>query len=591
MRKNIKIFCVFILMVISIIIAAYAEFIESRDVLTDDGYHILKEQGDFASLYITAYYNPFLMEREFWHKASISLRGGDKFFFSNVAARIRGRGNSTWERGPEKRPLRFRFEKERSLFSSEYAHRDWILLANHFDMSLMRNHSAFYLSSLLDGIDFTPSSHFVHLYVNRDYMGVYELTDERDVTIGRVQLTFDIDPAVSEYYFEMKGPAKAEHTEQERYFTADSMDYEIRFPREENHLNSHVEYLQNYVVNLGAAIRSNDYNAIAELIDMPSFVDYYLLNELLKTIDISKYSVFMQIRGQGEERRLYFGPVWDFDRSSGNTLYWTNPEDVFAAVHNEWFKDLLATTEIFDIVAVRWNEIKDTAVAQMIDYIKYTAKHYEKNFLRNFERHDILKKEREVYPLIHWLHMLPDKTKDIDTFAGQIEYLVDWLEKRINWLDRFFNKRSNSLNTWWEEFITRRKISNTLIINGKEIEAYSYFIKDNNYFKLRDLAYILNGTEKQFEISYNEETNSIAIIQGQPYTIIGTEMTKIRERPPQLTTSRIYFNGEELEMTVCTVDGSTYFGLRDIGELLNFGIDWGKDNDMIIIDTSKDYVP
>jgi len=409
----------------------------------------------FPSLHLVSELDPFAVERSFWHDGAAAVWGtGDEYNFENVPVRIRGRGNSTWVRGTEKRPLRLRFPEARRMFGSEYAHRDWILIANLFDPSLIRNYSAKYLAGLLDNLHFTPMSLFVHLYINGEYWGVYEFTEERDPSPGRGLLLFDPDPTISEYMFELDGHLLGwrsdEFVEDEDFFVAGEGDaaraYDIRFPRQRD-WDGHLEYLSDFVRDADEAINSRDFEAIARVIDIPSFVDFYLVQELTKNIDVGRFSVFMTLQGQGDERRIHFGPVWDFDRSAGNTLYWTAPQFGHASVRNNWFRNMMAVPEIFDIVAERWNEVKDGPIRQMINSVDYLTTRYEESFLRNFYRHDhILGAE---YPYPRWFVMLPKETREIDTHQGQVEYLLNWFEQRVEWLDDFYNRRRDSINYWW----------------------------------------------------------------------------------------------------------------------------------------------
>jgi len=417
----------------------------------------LEGYDGFPSLHIASHYDPFTVERDFWHDGAITLWGTDEFDFENIDVRIRGRGNSTWVRGTEKRPLRLRFPEARTMFGSEYAHREWILLANLFDPGILRNHSALYLASMLDNLDFTPSSQFVHLYVNGEYMGLYQLTDERNPEPGRAPLIFDPDPALSEYMFELDGHLvgwRADEFEMDvDFFIAGIGDeeraYDIRFPNQSD-WDGHLEYLRDHVQYVDRVIRSRDLETISRVIDIPSFVDFYLVQEFMKNIDVASFSVFMTLRGQGDERRIHFGPVWDFDRSAGNTLYWTPYTHIFAGWRNNWFRHLMSTPGMFEIVAARWDEIKDVQVRQMIDHITFITENYDQSFERNFERHNHILGGNPP-----WFVMLPQETREIDTFEGQVEYLLEWYEGRHFWLTAFFERRYDWINDWWDNIVAQ----------------------------------------------------------------------------------------------------------------------------------------
>ena len=124
---------------------------------------------------------PNELHREIWRPTTVSLRcytGTYQEF--TVGAQARGRGNSTWVMS-DKQPLRIRFDTARPMFGSNYAARDWTLIANASDHTLMRHYSAYFLGSLLDGLDFSPTGQFLHLYMDGEYRGVYMLRDRKSV--------------------------------------------------------------------------------------------------------------------------------------------------------------------------------------------------------------------------------------------------------------------------------------------------------------------------------------------------------------------------------------------------------------------------
>ena len=133
--------------------------------------------------------------------------------------------------------------------------------------------------------------------------------------------------------------------------------------------------------------------------------------------------------------------------------------------------------------------------------------------------------------------------------------------------------------------------ASTVLVNGKSIAFDAYNINDNNYFKLRDLAYILNGTEKQFEVGWDGTANAIFLTSGKPYTTVGGEMTGKggSAKIPTPTDSKILLNNTEVSFTAYNIEGNNYFKLRDIGAAFDFGVDWDGERNTIVIDTSKGY--
>ena len=386
-------------------------------------------QRDFPAMHITSALNPFIQEREFWHTGALTVESGNEdWAFADVDVRLRGRGNSTWWHGPDKRPLRIRFETPQPMFGSAYPHRDWILLANAFDNSLLRTHFSLYLAELLGYTGFVPSSQFVHLYVNGTYMGVYQFTDERDIGPGRGEVVIDPDPVVSEYWLEM------DYRTQD-YFQVNGLWYDIRFPSGNALTEEHIDYAHAYIESVSQAIRNRDWEAVTALIDIPSHISYYILQELIKDADVSFSSMFMQIRGQGDERRLYQGPVWDFDLALGNarsaTFHGDQPTGLWAARRHYWFRGLMHIPEFREQAIERWNEAMTYDIPRAIASTEYMLATYREAFERNFEAQPVLG--------VRWGVLPAPARYEIDTFVGQVEYLLDFINARAEWLDNYFN--------------------------------------------------------------------------------------------------------------------------------------------------------
>jgi hypothetical protein len=131
-----------------------------------------------------------------------------------------------------------------------------------------------------------------------------------------------------------------------------------------------------------------------------------------------------------------------------------------------------------------------------------------------------------------------------------------------------------------------------VLVNGEAVAFGAYQINGNNYFKLRDLAMALGGTEKQFEVTWDAEKNAINLLTGKAYTAVGGELAVAAAPQPQLadqTASKIYLNGEEVRFTAYNIGGNNYFKLRDIGKAMDFGITWDASANRIGIDSKSSY--
>lgn len=136
-----------------------------------------------------------------------------------------------------------------------------------------------------------------------------------------------------------------------------------------------------------------------------------------------------------------------------------------------------------------------------------------------------------------------------------------------------------------------------VMVNGKRVLFDAYTIREGTngytYFKLRDLAAALSGTEKQYEVLWDKASGNILLTSGQPYTAAGGELApgEPGAKTAVLSTSTIYRDGVAVTPTAYLIGQNNYFKLRDIGELFNFSVAWDNTAMCIVIDTTKPYTP
>jgi hypothetical protein len=131
----------------------------------------------------------------------------------------------------------------------------------------------------------------------------------------------------------------------------------------------------------------------------------------------------------------------------------------------------------------------------------------------------------------------------------------------------------------------------SVTVDGAAVAFDAYNINGSNYFKLRDLAKILSGTGKQFEVSYNAEKKAIDITTDKAYTADGSEM-----KPGDGTTkdavkssASVYINGKLVTLLAYNIGGNNYFKLRSLGQAVDFGVTYDQTTNAIAIDTTKGY--
>jgi len=133
-----------------------------------------------------------------------------------------------------------------------------------------------------------------------------------------------------------------------------------------------------------------------------------------------------------------------------------------------------------------------------------------------------------------------------------------------------------------------------LILDGKTVPLSAYLINDSHYFKLRDIAFLLSGTNKQFHVMWSSIDNSVVLTSDVPYTVVGGELSLPFDgaRSYKPTPSLIYFNGVKYELEAYLIDDYNYFKLRDLGSLIGFDVTWEGATSTVIINTASDvYLP
>lgn len=128
-------------------------------------------------------------------------------------------------------------------------------------------------------------------------------------------------------------------------------------------------------------------------------------------------------------------------------------------------------------------------------------------------------------------------------------------------------------------------------IDGENRQFDAYEIGGNNYFKLRDLAFVLNGSQKQFSVSWVPEEEKVILESGEPYLPVGGEMVARTGTAKEATPSKanVELDGEPLELTAFSIGGNNYFKLRDLMAELDIGVIWDGREHLISVDTSISY--
>lgn len=226
-----------------------------------------------------------------------------------ASVNIKGRGNSSWKF--PKKPYRLKFDEKVSMLDM-HKDKSWVLLPNYNDKSMLRNSLAFYMSKI-SNLDYTPEAHFIELIFNGKYKGTYQLCEKLKNANHRV--------AVGDDGFLLEIDSRAPGEADSRYFQVPHLENVVNIKDPElEYSDEGFSYIRDFVIKADEALFGSKFTdpnvGWQAYLDMDSFVDWYLIQEIGKNLDGSfDTSCYMHLARGG---KLMMGPMWDMDVAYGN---------------------------------------------------------------------------------------------------------------------------------------------------------------------------------------------------------------------------------------------------------------------------------
>ena len=243
-----------------------------------------------------------------------------KEFTDNV--KIKVRGNSTANPNNGKKAYRLKFDKKlkaskHDMLGLGYEARNWTLLANVFDHSMIRNALSYHLEKEV-GMDFCPGYKFVDLVINGNYRGTYQVCDHIEVDKNRVNIDED-----NGWMVEFQG--RGDMLDKPLCFTKNGLQMNIKNPepadeKDEAQVNAVIAPIRDWFVNTWAP-KWTSVDAYSEktgwrsVNDEESLIKFWIITEL--TGDYDGWMTVKAYKDAGEDK-LHYGPVWDKDLAYGN---------------------------------------------------------------------------------------------------------------------------------------------------------------------------------------------------------------------------------------------------------------------------------
>lgn len=369
---------------------------------------------------------------------------------------VRGRGNSTWY--APKRPYKFKLMEKQDFFGMG-SNKHWVLLANYYDYTMLRNKYTYWLGKEL-GMEYTPECVFVDMVMNGEYLGSYYLCEQ--VRVGKARV--DIDDledqkeaadaeTISGGYLLSMGSDSSENSNQKTIKTEHDYYFLIENPEFDTYFNeSQYNYISNYMNQVEKAIYGEDFKdekgiSYAEYLDVQAAIDYYLVQEFSLNGDgYLSGSTYLYKKRNG---KLYWGPLWDFDY-----VAWGATEtrehtvgDFIHAYRAPWMSRLLQNEDFRNRLLNRWKELREILKKSIQDngQLDQYAKQLYLSQKVNYYVADSVLSDENMKDEKGTPEEVSEEPYEVN-FDNEVARLKRWISERIQWVDENIETLSNKEN-------------------------------------------------------------------------------------------------------------------------------------------------
>ena len=303
---------------------------------------------------------------------------------------------------------------------------DWVLYAPYGDKSYFRNVLTYNLYEKMGY--YSPRFRFCDLYVNNEYKGVYVLIEKikRDKNRVNINEQENINDLSGGYILQVDRAS----SNSDKYWTSsfnDSIYFQYIYPKWSKINYNQKQYIQEYIHEFEQLLFNSQPNNLSEIysnvINISSFVDYFIISELSKNIDAYRLSTYLYKDHKNIDNRLNIGPIWDFNWAYGNTTYCEG--DLFSGwegdgpcgVYNPfWYSVFRADSTFNNFLKCRWIYYRNDFLNEnyIFSFIDSLATNYSEEINKD---------------MLHWGHS-QNTSHDFE-----INKLKNWISQRINWID------------------------------------------------------------------------------------------------------------------------------------------------------------
>jgi len=318
---------------------------------------------------------------------------------------------------------------------------DWELVGPYSDKTLLRNALAYDIAD--DLMEYAPRTKAVVLYINNEYKGIYILTeaikrDDSRIDIANLKPDENSgDDLTGGYIVELDAPS----SNPDKGFLSDldaSAFYRYHTPADDEISTQQKTYIEGVLNNFERAIESGGFSAVRNLIDIESFVDFILIQELGANSKAYGTNTFLYKDKDSKNSLIHAGPVWDFNRGFGNDNLCGGTSVQRWIIEGAsgrcgtttgsvpfWGGKLWSDATFRGIVTSRWRSLRQNQLSNTNLRIRVDAR---SNPLLNEVDQNF-----SLYPILG--QQIGRNAFVGNTYAEEITYLRQWLVDRAIWMD------------------------------------------------------------------------------------------------------------------------------------------------------------
>lgn len=348
----------------------------------------------------------------------------------DMACSIRGHGNSTWDNFKKTKPsYRLKLSEKTSLLGvGDVPGKDYVLISNMADATMLRNWTALRLARNFTAIDYVISERFVHLYINGDYRGVYQLCEKIETGKSRMNLNDGGEETDIDYLLELD--VRAEEEKDKVFFKVSGMsDYPIVI-KSDGKNDAQKAYIKDVFTEFYKACKSGDREKVDALADIPSIIDMFILEEFTRERDAGFASFYMVKYAGG---KIYFTCPWDYDLSLGNDNMFRATKKLVTDSDrpNPWFKLLYKTDWFRKEAAARFKELRPV-IERVMNETWEMAEFMREANARNDEKWHVYGRRLLWEP--------SNLIENYKNYDEHLKYYKNWTDQRLEWLTDLFKQ-------------------------------------------------------------------------------------------------------------------------------------------------------